>query len=141
MQKPASKRWLYLKDWMFKEFGKTKGCPACHGKDDRRSELCRARITPLVEEKMRKKEAADRQAAEDARFAVGRAPEPGIREESSSSSGAQQMEQDDVEMMSEDEEARGQKRGAGDDEEDKKRPRVYGFDDDVDDGDMTASLM
>ena len=73
MQKPASRRRLYLKDWMFKEFGKTKGCPECAGKDDRHSELCRARITPLVEEKVRKKEEADQQAAKDARFAVGRA--------------------------------------------------------------------
>ena len=86
LQKPASRRRLYLKDWMFKELGKTKGCPGCAGKEDRHSELCRARITPLVEEKMRKKEEADKQAAADARFAVGRAPEPGIPEGGPSSS-------------------------------------------------------
>ena len=137
--KPASKRRLYLKDWMFKVFGKTKGCAGCQGKEDRHSELCRARITPQVEEKMRKKEAADKQAAEDARFAVGRAAEPGIQESSSSSgSGLPRVDEENVEMEMAEDEGRGQKRGGDDDDEDVKRLRVHGFHDDIEDGGMIA---
>ena len=125
---------------MLKEIGKTKGCPGCAGKDDRHSELCRARITPLVEEKSRKKEEADQQAAKDARFAVGSAPEPGIPEQSTSSgSGMPRIDEENVEME-DDDDARGQKRGPGEDEEAAKRPRVHGFDD-VEDGAMIASLI
>ena len=71
----------------------------------------------VVEEKMRKKEEADKQAAADARFAVGRAPEPGIPEGGpSSGSGLPRLDEENLEMMEEDD-VRGQKRGPGDDDE------------------------
>ena len=43
--------------------------------------------------------------------------------------------------MMEEDDVRGQKRGPGEDEEAAKRPRVHGFDDDVEDGAMIASSM
>ena len=47
---------------------------------------------------MRKKEEADKQAAADARFAAGRAPEPGIPEGGpSSSSGMPSIDEENIE--------------------------------------------
>ena len=51
------------------------------------------------------------------------------------------MERDDAVMEMEGEETRGQKRGSGADDDEATRPRVYGFDDDVEGGEMVASLM
>ena len=139
-----------MKDWMIKEFGKTRGCDGCRGVSERHNEVCRARITPLVEAKMQKQEQEQAAAAADARVAVGvasneaprsviDAPGPSFAvgavgagagsQEGRGVKGARAEADGDVEMD-------GVAGAVG-----SKKPRVIGFDDEPGPDDMIASLL
>ena len=140
LHRPASRRRLYITQEIVRRHGKSRRCGACRGEVGAHSEVCRTRLTALMEKETEEKRAAAAAvvAAEPVDLTRGVAPAAApaaeqMAEEPAPKAGAVR-EEPDVEMTGE--EAREERR-----ERDKKRPRFHGMDDEMEAGDEDIASM
>ena len=134
MAKRGSALWLYITAERVKEFGKTKGCPACRGAGGLHTEVCRKRITALVEKK-EKKESAEAAANPGTNFVYGSRVQKPTESGASSSTDPQlpkESEQGSRGLKQRRCEDDGMEKEELSKEPEPKQPKIRGWDDEAD---------